>query len=66
MSDLLLRYPDNLDGLEQLASVLSDAGNTERLQVVVARLREIAPTSRSLITRGIASFPAGSTRFGGA
>jgi tetratricopeptide (TPR) repeat protein len=45
MLDLLKRYPDNLDALEQLASVLSDAGNTEHLQAVVARLHRIAPTS---------------------
>ena len=45
MLELLKRYPDNLDALEQLASVLSDAGNTEHLSSVVARLRRIAPTS---------------------
>ncbi len=43
------RYPDNLDALEQLASVQSDAGNTKQLQSVVARLARIAPTNQ--ITR---------------
>ena len=45
MLDVLKRNPDNLDALEQLASVLSDAGNTEHLQSVVERLNRIAPTS---------------------
>jgi Flp pilus assembly protein TadD len=49
MLDVLGRYPDNLDALEQLASVQSDAGNTKQLQSVVARLARIAPTNR--ITR---------------
>lgn len=47
MFDLFQRYPDNLDVLEQLASVLSDAGDTEHLPSVVARLRRNAPTSQS-------------------
>jgi spermidine synthase len=46
MLELLKRYPDNLDALEQLASVLSDAGDTEHLQSVVARLERIAPSSQ--------------------
>ena len=46
MLDLLQRYPDNLDVLEQLASVLSDTGDTEHLPSVVARLRRNAPTSQ--------------------
>lgn len=45
--DLSQRYPDNLDVLAQLASVLSDAGDLERLQAVVARLRKDAPTSEA-------------------
>jgi spermidine synthase len=49
MLDVLRRYPDNLDALEQLASVQSDAGNTQQLQSVVASLVRIAPTSQ--ITR---------------
>jgi tetratricopeptide (TPR) repeat protein len=45
MREVLKRNPDNLDALEQLASVLSDAGHIERLQPVVVTLRKIAPTS---------------------
>ena len=43
MFNLFERHPENLDALEQLASVLSDAGDTERLPSVVARLRRDAP-----------------------
>jgi Flp pilus assembly protein TadD len=43
--DLVQRYPGNLRAWEQLASVLADAGDIERLQPVVARLRNDAPTS---------------------
>ncbi len=47
--DLVQRFPDNPRTWEQLASVLSDAGDVERLQPVVVRLRQDAPTSE--ITR---------------
>ena len=45
--DLAERYPDNLRVLEQLASVLSDANDIERLQPVVQRLRRDAPAAES-------------------
>jgi spermidine synthase len=35
--------PDNVAALEQLASILSDLGDVERLRPVVARLRTVAP-----------------------
>ena len=44
--DLSQRYPDNLEVLEQWASVMADTGNTEHLQSVVARLRRTAPSSQ--------------------
>jgi spermidine synthase len=47
--DLVQRYPGNLRTWEQLASVLSDAGDIERLQPVVVRMRQDAPDSE--ITR---------------
>ena len=42
---LLQQNPGNLAALEQLASVLGDAGDAERLAPVVARLRVEAPHS---------------------
>ncbi len=39
------RQPSNVAALEQLASVLADVGDRERLLPVVARLRAIAPTA---------------------
>jgi spermidine synthase len=39
------RQPRNLRVLEQLASVAADAGDSEQLQSVVGRLREVAPAS---------------------
>jgi spermidine synthase len=42
---LLQRNPGNLPALEQLASVLGDAGDADRLAPVVARLRMEAPQS---------------------
>ncbi|MBP7778112.1 MAG: fused MFS/spermidine synthase [Acidobacteria bacterium] len=39
------RQPSSLPALEQLASVLADVGDRERLLPVVTRLRTIAPTS---------------------
>ena len=39
------RQPSHLGALEQLASVLADVGDRERLQPVVARLRAVAPTA---------------------
>jgi predicted Zn-dependent protease len=47
MLDLFQRFPDNLEVLEQLASVLTDAGNTERLRSVVTSLRRGAPNSQT-------------------
>lgn len=47
--DAVQRAPDSLRAWEQLASVLADAGDVERLQPVVARLRRDAPASE--ITR---------------
>ncbi|MFN7979539.1 MAG: fused MFS/spermidine synthase [Vicinamibacterales bacterium] len=37
--------PSDLAGLEQLASILADVGDKDRLAPVVARLRALAPTS---------------------
>ena len=39
------RQPSHVGALEQLASVLADVGDRERLQPVVARLRAVAPTA---------------------
>ncbi len=39
------RHPSDVSALEQLASVLSDVGDKERLLPVVSRLRTIAPTA---------------------
>ncbi|MBL8134982.1 MAG: fused MFS/spermidine synthase [Acidobacteria bacterium] len=39
------RQPSNVAALEQLASVLADVGDKERLLPVVSRLRAIAPTA---------------------
>ena len=39
------RHPSDVGALEQLASVLSDVGDKERLLPVVSRLRTIAPTA---------------------
>jgi len=44
---LLQGNPGNLPALEQLASILADAGDTERLAPVVARLKMVAPSSAS-------------------
>jgi spermidine synthase len=41
--DLYRRVPDNPTVLEQLASVLSDLGDADRLPAVVAALRRVAP-----------------------
>jgi spermidine synthase len=35
--------PDNVSALEQLASILSDVGDAERMRPVIARLRAISP-----------------------
>jgi spermidine synthase len=40
---ILQRDPSNVPALQQMASILSDAGDTERLAPVVARLRAEAP-----------------------
>jgi Flp pilus assembly protein TadD len=40
---VLQRESGNVPALEQLASVLSDAGDAERMRPVVAKLREVAP-----------------------
>jgi spermidine synthase len=47
MFDLVRRYPDSLSALDQLASVLSDANDIERLQPVVAQMRRDAPDRES-------------------
>jgi spermidine synthase len=39
--------PGNVAALEQLASILSDVGDVERMRPVVARLRAIAPSSEA-------------------
>jgi spermidine synthase len=39
--------PSNVAALEQLASVLSDVGDLERMRPVVARLRTVAPASEA-------------------
>jgi Flp pilus assembly protein TadD len=39
--------PNNVAALEQLASILSDAGDVERMRPVVARLRAVAPASEA-------------------
>ena len=39
--------PNNVAALEQLASILSDAGDLERMRPVVARLRAVAPASEA-------------------
>ena len=39
--------PDNVPALEQLASILSDLGDVERLRPVVARLRSVAPATEA-------------------
>ncbi|MGD9904682.1 MAG: fused MFS/spermidine synthase [Vicinamibacterales bacterium] len=39
------RNPSDVRALEQLASILSDVGDRDRLRAVVARLRTIAPTA---------------------
>jgi spermidine synthase len=39
--------PDSVPALEQLASVLSDVGDLERMRPVVARLRAVAPASEA-------------------
>jgi spermidine synthase len=44
---LLQGNPGNVAALEQLASILTDAGDTERLEPVVARLKMVAPSSAS-------------------
>jgi spermidine synthase len=44
---ILQRDPDNVAALEQMASILSDLGDTERMKPVVARLRAIAPASEA-------------------
>jgi len=41
--DLVQRYPEQRRAWEQLASVLSDAGDVERLEPVVVRMRQDAP-----------------------
>jgi Flp pilus assembly protein TadD len=44
---ILQRDPSNAAALEQLASILSDVGDTERMAPVVARLRIEAPASEA-------------------
>ncbi len=44
---LLQGNPGNFAALEQLASILTDAGDAERLEPVVARLKMVAPSSAS-------------------
>jgi Flp pilus assembly protein TadD len=39
--------PNNVAALEQLASILSDLGDVERMRPVVARLRTVAPESEA-------------------
>ena len=39
--------PSNVAGLEQLASILSDVSDVERMRPVVARLRTVAPESEA-------------------
>ena len=39
------RQPSHLGALEQMASVLADVGDRERLEPIVARLRAVAPTA---------------------
>jgi Flp pilus assembly protein TadD len=39
--------PNNVPALEQLASVLSDVGDLERMRPVVSRLRAVAPSSEA-------------------
>jgi spermidine synthase len=39
--------PNNADALEQLASVLADVGDVERMRPVVARLRAVAPSTEA-------------------
>jgi spermidine synthase len=39
--------PNNVAALEQLASILSDLGDIERMRPVVARLRSVAPNSEA-------------------
>jgi spermidine synthase len=39
--------PNNAAALEQLASILSDVGDIERMRPVVARLRAVAPSSEA-------------------
>ena len=39
------RHPSDVAALEQLASILSDVGDKDRLLPVVSRLRAIAPTA---------------------
>ncbi len=46
MVDLSERFPDNSDVLEQLASVLSDVGDVQRLPSVVLKLGKSAPNSQ--------------------
>ena len=45
IEDAAINDPNNVRVLEQLASVLADGGDLERLQPVVARLRQVAPGS---------------------
>ena len=45
--ELIQRHPGNVDVLDQLAAVLSDAGDIERLQPVVAEMRTRAPTGEA-------------------
>jgi spermidine synthase len=39
--------PNNIRALEQLASILSDVGDAERMRPVVSRLRAVAPSSEA-------------------
>jgi spermidine synthase len=44
---IVQRDPGNVQALEQLASILSDLGDIERMRPVVARLRTIAPNTEA-------------------
>ena len=55
-TELAKRFPNNIRVLEQLASVLADANDVERLEPVVVRMRRLAPESDAARYYAAASF----------
>jgi Flp pilus assembly protein TadD len=43
--DLATHHPDDIRVLEQVASVFTDGGDVQRLQPIMARLRQVAPAN---------------------